>query len=77
MPFHRGVNAECMSILLIQHIITNCVEIQLFIHKKKLSILRGCKTLHPEYDNGCDDNSSYALNLVVKIEFVFRRVKSS
>lgn len=44
---------------------------------KKLSILRGCKTLHPKYDNGRDDNNSYALNLVVKIEFVLRRVKSS
>ena len=31
---------------------------------KKLSILRGRKTLHPEYDNGCDDNNPYALNLI-------------
>ena len=44
---------------------------------KRLSILIGRKTLHPKYDNGRDDNNSYALNLVVKIEFVFCRVKSS
>lgn len=31
--------------------------------RKKLSILRGCKTLHPKYDNGRGDNSSLTFTL--------------
>ena len=40
MPFHRGVNAECMSILLIQHIITNCIVHQLLINEKTIYLYR-------------------------------------